>query len=81
MAVRVNRDPREVLRDEMVMKDKIAAILANGPKTVPEIAAALAAPTGEVFLWVMTMWRYDLVTTTGRANAAGYFQYRLREQP
>lgn len=81
MAVRARRDTREVLRDEMVMRDKIVALLAEGPKTVPQIAEAVVAPTAEVFLWVMAMWRYDMVATTGRAGADGYFQYRLKEHP
>ena len=81
MAVRANRDLREVVRDEMVMRDKITALLAEAPKTIPEIAEAVGAPAGEVLLRVMTMWRYDVVTETGRADADGYFQYRLKEQP
>jgi two-component system response regulator PilR (NtrC family) len=31
----------EVLRDEMVMRDRIAAVLREGPKTIPEIAEAI----------------------------------------
>jgi len=80
MGVQANRDLREVVRDEMVMRDKITALLAEGPKTVPEIAEAIGAPAGEVLMWVMTMWRYDRVTETGRADIDGYFQYRLKEQ-
>ena len=79
MAEEINRDLGEILRDGMVMKDKIAALLKDGPKTITEIAEALGAPTHEVFLWVMTMWRYDKVTETGRAGADGYFHYRLKQ--
>ena len=69
----------EVLRDEMVMRDKIVALLQNGPKTIPEMAEALGFPAQEVMQWVMAMWRYGKLEETGKANEDGYFQYRLKE--
>ena len=52
-----NRDPREVMREEPVMRPHILAALAGGPLTVPEIAAAIGAPTHETLFWVMGMRR------------------------
>jgi len=69
----------EVLRDEMVMRDKIVALLENGAKTIPEMAEALGFPAHEVMQWVMAMWRYGKLEETGKANEDGYFQYRLKE--
>ena len=41
MSSAVPRPLAEVLRDEMVMRDRIAAVLGDGPKTIPEIAELL----------------------------------------
>ncbi|MBU0676878.1 MAG: MarR family transcriptional regulator [Verrucomicrobia bacterium] len=66
----------EVLRDEMIMKDSILAVLEEGPKTVPEIALALNASEYDTMLWVMGMRRYEMVIEVGGAKGDGYCQYR-----
>ena len=71
------RNLREIMRDEMVMKDKIAAVLKDGPKSVPEIAENLACPSNEVMYWVMAMRRYGKLSEVGRPDDEGYFQYEL----
>lgn len=71
------RNLREIMRDEMVMKDRIAAFLEHGPKTVPEIAAGLGCPGKEVVFWVMAMRRYGKLAERGRPDDEGYFQYEL----
>ena len=55
------RNLREVLRDELVERDRIAALLRHGPKTVPEIARALGVPEHEAMMWVMAMRRFGRV--------------------
>jgi len=75
-------DPRafgEVLRDEWVMKDRIAEALADGPKTIPEISALLDAPSREVTQWVMAMRRYGRLEEMPKPKADDYFQYKLTE--
>jgi hypothetical protein len=67
----------EVLRDEMVMRDRIAGALRDGPKTIPEIAEALSAPTQEVTLWVMAMRRYGALEDLPKPKADDYFRYKL----
>ncbi len=67
----------EVLRDEMVMRSRIAAALRDGPKTIPEIAEVLAAPAHEVTLWVMAMRRYGALEDLPKAKADDYFRYKL----
>ncbi len=71
------RDLGEVLRDEMVMKDRIASLLREEPKTIPEIAEALSCPVREVTLWVMAMRRYGSLEELPKPKAEDYFRYRL----
>lgn len=73
------RDLSEILRDEMLMRDKIAACLADGPKTIPEIAKILSRPQHEVTYWVMAMWRYGRLEEVGKANDEGYYEYSMKE--
>ena len=71
-----NRDVREVIREEPVMRARILAALRDGPLTVPEIARALDAPTHEVVFWVMGMRRYGWLAEVKGSDADGYFQYQ-----
>ncbi len=71
------RDLGEVLRDEMVMKDRIASLLRDEPKTIPEIAEALSCPVREVTLWVMAMRRYGSLEELPKPRAEDYFRYKL----
>jgi len=71
-----NRDIREVMREEPVMRARILAALRDGPLTVPEIAEAIDAPTHEVVFWVMGMRRYGWVAEVKGAAADGYFRYQ-----
>jgi hypothetical protein len=68
---------REVLRDSFRMQDRIAALLREAPQTIPSLASALGTSTDKVMLWLMAMWRYGQVTPTGKADAEGYYQYKL----
>ncbi len=75
------RDLSEVLRDGMVARDRIAAVLRDGPKTVPEIAEALGAPSYEVMKWLMAMRRYGTVRDLPKGRADDYYRYELSEGP
>ncbi len=70
-----NRDPREVVREEPVMRPRILAALASGPLTVPEIAEAIGASTHETVVWIMGMRRYGWVAEIKGSDGDGYFQY------
>ena len=74
------RDRAEVMRDEWVMRDKIAALLVDGPKTVPQIAEGLGHPVPEVMLWMMAMRRYGAIAEKGRPDEDGYFHYELASE-
>ncbi|MFZ5633792.1 MAG: MarR family transcriptional regulator [Bacillota bacterium] len=70
------RDLREVIREEMLMRDKIVDVLKNGPRTVPEIAQVLGYPSYEVMYWVMGMRKYGYVSETGEVTDEGYHKYQ-----
>jgi len=74
------RDMREVMRDEMIMRDRIVAILKEESKTVPEVSEVLGAPENETVYWMMAMRRYGMVEEVGRPDIDGYFKYEFREQ-
>ncbi len=67
----------DIAQDEMVMRDRIAGILEQGPRTIPEIAEALGYPSREVTVWLFGMRRYGMAEEVGRADVDGYFQYEL----
>lgn len=63
----------------MVMRDRIAAALHDGPKTIPEIAALLGAPSPEVTHWVMAMRRFGRLEEMPKPKADDYYRYQLKE--
>jgi hypothetical protein len=71
------RDPGEIIRDEMLFRDRIAALLREEPKTIPELAEGLNRPSHEVVFWVMAMWRYGALVPVGKPAADGYYRYQL----
>jgi predicted Rossmann fold nucleotide-binding protein DprA/Smf involved in DNA uptake len=71
----VQRDPREVIREEPLARARILDSLQAGPLSVPEIAAAIGAPTYEVVFWVMGMRRYGWVAEVKGSDGDGYFRY------
>jgi predicted Rossmann fold nucleotide-binding protein DprA/Smf involved in DNA uptake len=74
------RDVREVVRDEQVMRRRILDALANGPLTVPEIAAAVDRPSHEVMFWVMGLRKYGWVAEIKEVTDEGYYHYRVVER-
>lgn len=71
------RDMLDIAQDEMIMRDRIAVILEQGPKTIPEISQTLDYPSREVTVWLFGMRRYGMVEEIGHADVDGYFQYEL----
>ena len=72
------REMREVVREEPLMHRPIEAALADGPLTIPAIAAAIGKPAHETLIWVMGMRRYGKVVELPEADDDGYFQYALK---
>jgi len=73
----IRRDIREIVHDEMIMKDRIAKILKDGPQTIPGLAEAMGYPSHEVVIWLFAMRRYGDVEVVGKPDVDGYFQYKL----
>lgn len=69
------RDLREIVREEMLMKDIILAVLKDGPRTVPEIALAIGRPAHEVLIWVMGLRRYGHLSEVEEMTDEGYYRY------
>jgi predicted transcriptional regulator len=65
------------MRDEMAVRHRVLAALEDGPKTIPDIAAAIDLPSHEVMYWVMAARRYGLVKESVQPNADEYFEYAL----
>ena len=76
MKNQINRDPGEIMRDEMIMKERILARLREEPATIPEIATTLEHPAFDVMFWIMAMWRYGLIEEVGKPNDEGFYKYR-----
>jgi hypothetical protein len=74
---RLRRDIREIVHEEMIMKDRLAKILKEGPRTIPELAEALGYPSHEVVVWLFAMRRYGEVEVVGKPDVDGYFKYDL----
>ena len=74
------RDVREIIRDEPLMRSRILEALAEGPLTVPELAAALSFPEREVMFWVMGLRKYGHVAEVAAGAADGYFRYQAVER-
>ena len=73
------RDPREVMREEMLMRDSVLAALRDGPKTVLEIAETMGFPAYEVMHWVMAARKYGYIEESKEPNEDDYYQYMLVE--
>jgi DNA-binding IclR family transcriptional regulator len=61
------------------MKRVILDLLADGPRTVPELAEALGIPRHEAMWWMMGYVRYGSIAPTGEVTDDGYYTYRLVE--
>jgi len=68
------RDVREVVRDEPLVRSRLLELLAEGPLTVPELAAASGFPEDEVMVWTMGMRKYGYVAEIPEADG-DYFRY------
>lgn len=71
----MSRDVREVIRDEPLVRGRLLAHLAEGPLTVPELAAALDLPEDEVMIWTMGLRKYGHVAELPGVSDDGYYRY------
>lgn len=76
----INRDVREIVRDEHIMRPRILAALADGPLTIPEIAAVIGRPSHEVTFWVMGLRKYGWIAEIKEVTDEGYYRYQAVER-
>ena len=66
-----------LLREQNSIRKQIRQVMADGPKTVPELTAATQLP-GEVVMWHITaMKKYNLIAEIGMSES--FYQYQLME--
>lgn len=75
-----DRDVREIIRDEHLMRRPILQALESGPLTIPQIAEAVGRPAHEVVYWVMGMRKYGYVTEIKEADEEGFYPYQAVER-
>jgi predicted ArsR family transcriptional regulator len=75
-----DREIREIIRDEHIMRNRILRVLEAEPRTIPEIAEALGYPTSEVTFWVMGMRKYGYVAEDKEVTDEGYHRYQAIER-
>ncbi len=80
MTPTTNRDVREIVRDEQVMRRHILTALSGGPLTVREIAAAVERPAHEVMFWVMGLRKYGWIAEIKEVTDEGYYRYQVVER-
>lgn len=76
-SVEISGYRRELSRRELGMRRRVLECLRDGPKTVPEVAAALHVTAHEAMWWVMGFVRYGFLSPSARANEEGYFTYEI----
>jgi hypothetical protein len=75
-----NRDLREIIRDEHIMRSRILKVLETEPHTIPELADSLGCPPSEVTFWVMGMRKYGYVSEDKEVTDEGYYRYQAAER-
>jgi len=76
----MSRDVREIVRDEPLVRDRLLELLADGPLTVPELAAAAGHPQDEVMIWMMGLRKYGYVAEQPD-RSGDYFSYAAVRRP
>lgn len=69
----------DLRRSQLEVHNKIAKSLAQGPKTVPEIASNTGISTKDVLWYLMTYYKYGEVGAAGKTEG-GYYRYILKEK-
>jgi len=66
------------LKEQNAIRKQIREALADGPLTVPEVAAAIKLPSTDVLWHMMAMKKYDLLEELGMEGE--YYQYQLAQE-
>ena len=68
----------ELTRRQAAIRKQLTRALQDGPRTVPEIAAASGFPAHEVFWHLMAMKKYGEIVEGEERD--GYFEYALKAE-
>ena len=74
----VSKKLLECSRLQAKARKKIIQALADGPRTVPELAEAVAMPSHEVLWKLMGMKKYGLVVEGEERDS--YYEYALKKE-
>jgi predicted Rossmann fold nucleotide-binding protein DprA/Smf involved in DNA uptake len=77
----MSRDIREVIRDEPLVRDRLLALLADGPLTVSELAVAAGLPSEEVMVWTMGLRKYGYVVEQKGGGRIVEYRYAAVGKP
>jgi len=69
---------QSLLKEQKKIQRDICKVMEAGPRTVPDIAEALALPTHEVFWHLTAMKKYDLILEDSMQGE--YYLYKLVEE-
>ena len=67
---------KAVLKEQKALRKQLCQPMREGPKTVPELAAATGLPAAEVLWHLMAMKKYDLIEEVGMCG-----EYYLYQRP
>jgi len=68
----------ELTRRQAAIRKQLTKTLQEGPKTVPQLAAASGFPTHELFWHLMAMKKYGQIVEGEERD--GYFEYALKAE-
>ena len=69
----------QLRKTQLEINGKITKALSTGPKTVPELAKDTGYPPRTVLWYLMTFYKYGLVTPAGKTDD-GHFTYARKEK-
>ena len=69
----------ELRRTQLEIHGKITKSLAAGPRTIPEVAKDTGYSPKMVVWYMMTYYKYGLVSVAGKTEE-GYYRYALKEK-
>lgn len=61
------------------IKDKIAAVMESGPKSIPEVAKAINLPLAVVTYNIMSLRKFGFIAETDEPNDDDYYLYDLKK--
>lgn len=67
-----------LLKEQQAFRKRLREAMQDGPKTIPQIAAAASLPADQVLWHVMAMKKYDLVREVGKDGE--YYKYALAKE-